>query len=76
MAGEDRTSRLLTTAHELVKQYVVFDGQDRPEYIYTAHTDAPNGTPCTRTQFVYVGTSSRVVKRKETNAVWNSSYDI
>jgi hypothetical protein len=76
MAGEDRTSRLKTTAYELVKQYVSYDGSDRTEYVYTAHTDAVHGTPCTVTQYEYVGASARVLKRKESNATWDSSWDI
>ena len=76
MADEDRTSRLKTTAYELVKQYVTYDGSDRTSIVYTAHTDAAHGTPCTKTTYTYVGVSSRVLKRKEENTTWDSSYDI
>jgi hypothetical protein len=76
MANEDRTSNLKTTAYELVKQYVEYDASDRTEYVYTAHTDAADGTPCTVTQYVYDGVSSRVIKRKESNATWDETWDI
>ena len=62
MAGEDRTSRLKTTAYELVKQYITYDGSDRVEYVYTAHTDAAHGTPCTRTQYEYDRVGNVVTK--------------
>jgi hypothetical protein len=76
MADEDRTSRLKTTAYELVKQYLVYDGSGRCTDVYTVQTDAADDTPCTRTQYEYDGVSSRVLKRKESNSTWDSSWDI
>ncbi len=74
--ANDRRGRLLTEAHEMVKQYVVYDGSGRMTDVYVAHTDAADGTPCSRTQYEYDGTSSRVTKRKELDATWDTTWDI
>ena len=44
--------------------------------MYEAPTDAINGTPCTKTSYVYDGASSRILKLKEESASWDSSWDI
>ena len=62
----DATSALKTHAHELVKQYISYDGSNRVEYVFTAYFNADHGDPCERTQYVYDGGTSRVIKRKET----------
>jgi hypothetical protein len=59
-----------------VKQYIVYDGSGRMTDVYTAHTNAITGTPCTRTRYSYDGTSSRVEKRKEQDATWDATWDI
>lgn len=72
-----QTAALKSQASELIKLHVVLDGQDRPEFVYTARTETPNGGPCTRVQYVYKDASSTVViKMKEINDTWNSSFDI
>lgn len=76
MANEDRTSRLKTTAYELVKQYIVYDVDGRQTDVYTARTDAADGGACTRTQYEYVTATTRVNKRKESNATWDSTWDM
>lgn len=73
----DRTSALKTNHFEMVKQYVEYDDEERPETVYEAHTDAAHGTPCLKTVYEYAdATSTRVVKRKESSGTWDSSYDI
>lgn len=67
---------LKSHAKEFVKQYITYDLSNRPEYVYTAYADAVNGADCQLTQYVYDGSSSRVIKRKETIGTWSSSYDI
>ena len=72
--GYDAT--LKTQAKELVKQYIEYDGSDRPEYVYTAYRDAKNGDPCEVTRYTYVTGTSRVEKRLESLGTWSSAYDI
>lgn len=71
----DTTSRLKTTAYELVKQFMVYDLNGRLTDLYTAKTDIGNGGPCVHTQYTY-DTGGRVLKRKESNADWDSTWDI
>ena len=76
-ADSNTTQHLITQRDEFVKQYITFDGSDRPEFVYTAPTDAEHGTPCSQVQYEYrPGTSSQVLKMKESAATWDSSWDI
>lgn len=69
------TGHLKTAKHELLKQYVVYDGSGRMTDIYEARNDAADGAPCLRTRYSYDGTSSRILKRLETTDVWSAAYD-
>jgi hypothetical protein len=70
------TELLKSQEKELVKQYISYDGSDRVEFIYTATRFAVTGTPCTVTQYVYSGVTTRVIKRLESYSTWDASYDI
>ena len=73
----NNTEHLKTQEATLVKQWIVYDGIGRPLNIFTAETAAPHGKSCTLTQYEYVdATSSKVTKMKESNSVWDSSWDI
>lgn len=74
--AQDRRGRLITEAHEMVKQYLVYDGDGRVTDVYTAHTDAITGTPCSRTRYSYVTGTTRVEKRKEQDATWDTTWDM
>lgn len=71
----DRTNVLKTNLKERVKQYCVYDASGRMTDAYEAHADAVDGTPCIHTQYEYDGTSGRILKRRELNGEWDSSYD-
>ena len=76
MATPTMTEQLLTQSKELVKQYIEFDINDRPSKVYTVHTSARNGTPCTVTEYIYKSPTSTLVKaRKEGHGVWDSTWD-
>lgn len=70
------TELLKSQEKELVKQYISYDVNDRVEFIYTTTRGTIHGGPCTVTQYVYSGATSRVIKRKESYSTWDSSYDI
>lgn len=78
--GVDNSKRLqglATQRDELVKQHVELDGQGRPEFVYTAQTDAAHGAFCTVVQYTYFNpTTTQVENMKESNATWDSSWDI
>ena len=69
------TGHLKTQLHELVKQYVVYDGQARAEYVYTVRADAADQTPCSVVRYAYVGSSSRVEYMKEYTGIWDASWE-
>ena len=72
-----RSQGLQTQAHELIKQFIVYDSENRMETIYTAPYDAPPDTACTRVDYEYRNaTSKQVLKMQESNDVWDASYDI
>lgn len=69
-----QTELLKVQREELIKSYTALDAYDRPEYVYTARTDAANGDSCTRVQYVYASsTSAVVIKMKETYSLWVSA---
>ena len=74
--GSSTSAQLTTGAKEYVKQYITYDSSSRPEYVYTAAVGTIHGAPCSVTRYVYVGTTSRISKRKEYDGTWDSSYDI
>jgi len=67
---------LKSHGNEFVKQFISYDGLDRPEFVYTAYVDTPDQGPCEVTQYEYDGTTSRVTKRRESVGVWLAAYDI
>ncbi len=74
--GTQNTAKLKSHAHEYVKQYMVYDGSNRMTDLYTAYIDAADGESCMRTQYEFDGSSARIVKRKESNSTWDSSWEI
>jgi hypothetical protein len=77
MSTNEKTIAFIKShAHEGCKQYLTYDASNRMEIVYEAPTDFENGAPCLKTQYVYDGTSTRVIKMKESIATWSSSWDI
>jgi hypothetical protein len=70
------TGHLKTQLNELVKQHIEYDGNSRPEYVYTAHADLEDGKPCSVVRYSYDGTSSRVVFMKEYEGTWDESWEV
>lgn len=77
MSEQFTTKDLLKTLKlEGLKEYREYDGSNRPTAIYQTFTDADNGDKCLKTAYTYDGASNRIVKKKETVDVWNSTWDI
>ena len=71
------TERLTSQANELIKMYQVYDPEGRLSTVYTAPLRTGHSGPCTRVDYTYVdATSTRVEKMRESNDVWDASYDI
>lgn len=76
MVVENDTGHLKSQAHELVKQYIEYDGSDRPEYVYTVRANAADDCPCSVVRYSYSGATSRVVYMKEYTATWDSAWEV
>lgn len=61
---------------EAVKQYIVYDGFLRMSETYVAMTDAAHGDRCLKTEYVYAGNSTRIIKMKESLGIWDSAWDV
>lgn len=58
---------------QAIKQYIVYDGSDRPSQVYEATSDAADGADCLLTEYEYDGASSRVTKLQESLSAWVSA---
>lgn len=67
---------LQTLGREIMKVYRVYDGSDRLVTQYEAVANCEHGKPCVKTEYTYVGATTRIEKMKESQATWDSSYDI
>jgi len=67
------TDYIKSQMHQAVKQYITYDASNRMEYSYAAMSDAVDGEPCIVTQYVYDGTSTRIIKMKESIGTWVSA---
>lgn len=77
MAVDDSLQmHLKTQAHELVKQHIEYDGNNRMEYVYTARANAGDGASCSVVQYAYVGTTGRVQFMKEGISTWQAAWDL
>lgn len=61
---------LKSIKNEPLKLYRVYDVNNRVQYQYETITHMEDGGPCMRTEYEYDGTSSRVIKMKETIDTW------
>lgn len=67
---------LKTQLHELIKQHIVYDTNGRVTYVYTARADAANGDGCSKVQYSYTSlTSNQVDYMKESNSIWDASWE-
>mgnify|MGYP006921347254 CR=1 FL=1 len=76
MATSSKTNVLKTGTHELVKSYIEYDGTERMTTVYEAPASALNGAVALKTEYVYDGVSTRIIKMKESESQWNSTWDI
>jgi hypothetical protein len=64
-----------TLANEGIKQYFVYDVNDRIIEVYEVFTNAKDGAPCLKTTYTYWGTSKRVKLMKEYLSTWDISWE-
>lgn len=70
-----KTKLLKSHLNEYVKTKVFYDVEGRPEFVYSASSDLEDGGPCTVTQYAYIGTTPRVDFMKESEAVWDATWE-
>ena len=77
MTPDNTADSIFTSLNkEVVKVYQVIDGSDRVTERYEALANTPDGGPCLKTEFTYVGAATIAQKMKESQAVWSAAYDI
>lgn len=75
--AQDKYAVLTTLKNEVRKSYITLDGQGRMSLSYEAKSDAVTNDPCLITEYRYSGpTSTIIIGVKETQGVWDSSFDI
>jgi hypothetical protein len=72
----NKYAHVKTGANEYIKSYITYDASSRMEYVYEARANALDGESCLRTQYVYDGLTTNVVKMCETESTWATAYDI
>jgi hypothetical protein len=76
MAQDSNADEMLQAlSKEVVKSKSVYDGSDRLITRYEAFANAENGQPCLKTDYTYVGITTKVDASKESLAVWDASWD-
>jgi hypothetical protein len=73
MGQKHPTDLVRSFGRQAIKQYIVYDGFDRPTEVYEALSSAENGNQCLLTEYEYDGTSSRVIKMRESLTTWVSA---
>lgn len=77
MSQDTQADELLTSlGKEAMKVYRVYDGSSRVTEQYETYANTVNGGPALKTEYVYDGATTNVLKMKETISTWNSSWDI
>lgn len=69
------TDFILSHAKEAVKQRFGYDAQTRMAITWVALANAKHGDPCLRTDYLYDGTSTRVLGMKESLSTWDAAWD-
>lgn len=67
---------LITLSKEVVKIFRVYDGNDRLITTYEAVANAVDGAPCLKTDYSYIGVTTKLEKMKESMSVWSAAYEI
>ncbi len=77
MSSDSNIDQILNTLkNEVVKVFKVYDGSDRLITQYEAVANAADQAPCLKTEYTYIGATTKVEKMKESQGVWLAAYDI
>mgnify|MGYP007082005526 CR=1 FL=1 len=67
---------LNTVAKEATKTFSVYDGSDRLITRWEAPSNTVDGKPALKTEYTYIGVTTKLEKSRESIDVWSSAYDI
>lgn len=70
MARKTPQAHLKSEGKDFTKSYITYDGLSRMEYCYTIDANGADGDACSVTQYVYVGSTNLVSKRREYEGTW------
>ena len=72
--GKADQIKSIMTSH--MKTYAIYDANGRTTHFYEAPTFTNHDDPCLLTQFSYIGTNPSVEKSHESEATWDSSWNL
>lgn len=77
MSSNDKADQVFQSlGREVIKLYRIYDGSDRVITQYEAVQNTENGGACLRTDYQYIGVTTKLEKMREVVDVWSSAYDI
>jgi len=77
MSSDTQADELLRTlSKEVVKVFKIYDGSDRLITQYEAVANADDNAVCLKTEYTYIGATTKVEKMKESLSVWLAAYNI
>lgn len=77
MSSDSNVDKILQNLkEEIVKVFKVYDGSDRLITQYEAVANAVDQSPCLKTDYTYIGATTKVEKMRESQGIWLAAYDI
>jgi hypothetical protein len=67
---------LIALSKEVVKIFRVYDGSDRLITTYETFANSRDGAVALKTEYAYVGATTKLEKMKESLSVWSAAYEI
>ncbi len=72
----NKTNLLKTLRDSEMKTYFVYDESGRMSNVYEARADAAEGDVCLLTEYEYEDGTAKIVKQRESMAVWEAAWDM
>lgn len=77
MSSDTRSDQFLVAlSKEVVKIFRVYDGSDRLITSYETVANTEDGGQALKTEYTYIGATTKLEKLKESLDVWSSAYEI
>jgi hypothetical protein len=77
MVPDTTTDQLLNAlSKEVVKIFRIYDGSDRLITTYETFSNSDDGAVALKTDYAYIGATTKLEKMKESLSIWSAAYDI